>query len=132
MPENKQLIPVKQDDVDRVAALHPKVTERQRQLVETLLHEGLSITAAAERIGANRSWASTTLSKQHVKDYAVELAGTVMGSHALRALATMGDLLTAKSQFVRLEAARDLMDRAGMRAPDTSGPVRKVTVSFEL
>lgn len=46
---------------------------------------------------------------------------TVMqvGAHLPKALATVIGLSgTAKSEYVRLEASKDLLDRAGLRAPD--------------
>jgi len=42
-----------------------------------------------------------------------------IGAAAPRALATITTLSSeAKSDYVRLEASRDLLDRAGLRAPD--------------
>jgi phage terminase small subunit len=47
-------------------------------------------------------------------------AGTVqaLAAHAPVALATMTSLLGARSEFVRQQAASDLLDRAGMKPPE--------------
>lgn len=111
---------------------HSKVTPRQAELVATLVHEGCTITVAAERIGANRSWASTALKKQHVQDYMLELARSVLGTHSVRALATMGDLLDAKSGYLRFEAARDLMDRAGLSRESEAPSAPPVNIQINL
>ena len=92
---------------------HDRITDKQHELVVTILQSGCTITEACNRIDANRSWASSTLSKQHVSDYMRDLAISAIGVHALRATATMGSLLNAKSEKVRQEAAKDLLDRAG-------------------
>jgi hypothetical protein len=58
-----------------------------------------------------------------------------LGIHAVSALHTVAQLVTsAQSEYVRLEAARDLMDRAGFRPPDRQQLQidGQLTVSIEL
>lgn len=112
-------IPVSDERIDAVRQLHPKVTDRQAELVETLLQQGCTITAAAYTIGAARTWAVTSLKKQHVQAYAMDLAQATMVGYALRAVKTAGALLESKDDRVRATMARDIMDRAGMRAQTT-------------
>ena len=112
---------------------HEKVTDRQADLVDTLLQTGSTITKAAEDIGANRTWAVSTLKKQHVRAYARDMADVMLGGHALRALATMGDLLNAKSAYLRKEAATDLLDRYGLGREDgvISAPPVQVNIRID-
>ena len=116
-----------------VRAKHEKVTDRQADLVDTLLQTGSTITKAAEDIGANRTWAVSTLKKQHVRAYARDMADVMLGGHALRALATMGDLLNAKSAYLRKEAATDLLDRYGLGREDKviSAPPVQVNIRID-
>ena len=116
-----------------VRAKHEKVTDRQADLVDTLLQTGSTITKAAEDIGANRTWAVSTLKKQHVRAYARDMADVMLGGHALRALATMGDLLNAKSAYLRKEAATDLLDRDGLGREDgvISAPPVQVNIRID-
>ena len=116
-----------------VRAKHEKVTDTQADLVDTLLQTGSTITKAAEDIGANRTWAVSTLKKQHVRAYARDMADVMLGGHALRALATMGDLLNAKSAYLRKEAATDLLDRYGLGREDgvISAPPVQVNIRID-
>ena len=111
---------------------HKQVTEAQAELVHAMLHDGCNPTEASKRLGRNKSWAYNTLTKQHVIEYRQQLAMMTLGWDATQAMATMRELLTSKSQYVRLEAARDLMDRAGFRNDVVSGPSTAVQINFNL
>ena len=80
-----------------------------------------------------RTWAVSTLKKQHVRAYARDMADVMLGGHALRALATMGDLLNAKSAYLRKEAATDLLDRYGLGREDgvISAPPVQVNIRID-
>lgn len=115
-----------EDEAKSLRDKHHRITDKQHELVATMLQDGCTITEAANRMGSDRSWASKTLNKQHVMEYMRDLAMNAIGAHALRATHTMTKLLDAKSEKVRQEAAKDLMDRAGLgvseaeRAPPLS------------
>ena len=70
--------------------------------------------------------------KQHVIEYRQQLAMMTLGWDATQAMATMRELLTSKSQYVRLEAARDLMDRAGFRQDTVRTPSTAVQINFNV
>jgi hypothetical protein len=110
---------VPMDDINKhsptVRATQPNMTDAQADLVHMILHDGCNPTQAAEKLGRNKAWAYTTLKKQHVIEYRQQLAMMTLGWDATQAMATMRELLESKSQHVRLEAAKDLMDRAGFR-----------------
>tara|TARA_R110000822_G_scaffold52521_1_gene136034 strand:- start:257 stop:688 length:432 start_codon:yes stop_codon:yes gene_type:complete len=111
---------------------HTKITEAQADLVHAMLHDGCNPTEASVRLGRNKAWAYITLNKPHVIEYRQQLAMSCLGWDATQALATMRDLLTSKSAHVRLEASRDLMDRAGFRvdAPRTANTA--VQINFNV
>ncbi len=124
------------DDIDKHAptarANNEEVTDAQAELVHMILHNGCNPTTAAERLGRNKSWAYNTLNKQHVIDYRQQLAMMTLGWDATQAMATMRELLGSNSQYVRLEAARDLMDRAGFRNDAPKTPSTAVQINFNV
>tara|TARA_B100000945_G_scaffold113795_1_gene90149 strand:- start:4945 stop:5373 length:429 start_codon:yes stop_codon:yes gene_type:complete len=111
---------------------HSTVTEAQAELVHAMLHDGCNPTEGAKRLGRNKAWAYKTLNKPHVIEYRQQLAMMTLGWDSTQALATMRELLNSKSAHVRLEASRDLMDRAGLRvdAPKTSNTA--VEINFNV
>jgi len=127
---------VPMQDIDKHAPTlrtqHNKVTDAQAEIVHMILHDGCNPKTAAERLGRNKAWAYNTLNKQHVIDYRQELATKTLGWSATQAMATMTELLASKSQHVRLEAARDLMDRAGFRQDTNNTPSTAVQINFNV
>ena len=126
---------VPMDEIEKTAqtlkSTNP-ITEAQADLVHAMLHDGCNPTEASKRLGRNKAWAYKTLNKQHVIEYRQQLAMMTLGWDATQAMATMRDLLSAKSSYIRLEASKDLMDRAGLRvdAPKVSG--NTVSINFNL
>lgn len=127
---------VPMDDIEKhsptLRAAHSKVTDAQADLVHMILHDGCNPTQAAEKLGRNKAWAYNSLNKQHVIEYRQELAMRTLGWDATQAMATMRNLLQSNSQHVRLEAARDLMDRAGFRNDAPRGPSTAVQINFNV
>ena len=111
---------------------HSKVTEAQADLVHAMLHDGCNPTEGAKRLGRNKAWAYITLNKPHVVEYRQQLAMSCLGWDATQALATMRDLLRSKSAHVRLEASRDLMDRAGLRVDAPKVANTAVQINFNV
>jgi len=100
---------------------HPRITDRQHELICTMLQEPGTVMDAAGRIGADPSWCYTTLRKPWVVAYSTELARQTLHGHALTALAVQGQLLHAKSDWLKHEVAKDILDRSGFRV-QTEGP----------
>ena len=127
---------VPMQDIDKHAPTlrtqHNKVTDAQAEIVHMILHDGCNPTEAAERLGRNKAWAYNTLRKQHVIEYRQQLAMMTLGWDATQAMATMRELLGSKSQYVRLEAAKDLMDRAGFRQDVVRTPSTAVQINFNV
>lgn len=93
---------------ETLRAEHPKVTDRQAELVDALCQTQGNVTKAAELIGAERAWASKSLRKPHVLAYVDALTKAERVVLRLRADATLAGLLGEKSGWLRLEAAREL------------------------
>ena len=100
------------------------LTERQTALVELLVANGGLIKEAAQAAGyadgeSGRVSAYKALALPHVQAYMMQRVRDELGSRATLALNTVTSLArTAKSEYVQLEASKDLLDRAGLKAPE--------------
>ena len=100
------------------------ITAKQRALVDTLVANGCSIKEASSLAGyasgeAGRVTASKTLRLPHVQQYMMQRIGETMGVSATLASAKLVQLARgAKSEYVQLEASKDILDRAGFKAPE--------------
>ena len=101
-----------------------KITEKQKKLVDTLVAKGCSIKQASEDAGyakgeSGRVTASKALKIPHVQQYMMQAIAESMGINATKALNKIVQLSSnAKSEYVSLEASKDILDRAGFKAPD--------------
>ena len=103
------------------------LTDKQKALVDTIVATGCSIKDAAEKAGysangskeAGRISASRTLRLPKVQTYMQQVVAQSLGLGAVSASRKMIELSSgARSEYVQLEASRDILDRVGMRAPD--------------
>ena len=103
------------------------LTEKQRNLVDTIVATGCSITEAAKTAGYStnvskdsaRVSASRTLRLPKVQQYMQQRVAQTLGLGAVSASKRLIELSTgARSEYVQLEATRDILDRVGLRAPD--------------
>ena len=101
-----------------------KITEKQKKLVDTLVAKGCSIKQASEEAGyakgeSGRVTASKALKPPHVQQYMMQTISDSMSLNATKALNKIVALSSnAKSEYVSLEASKDILDRAGFKAPD--------------
>ena len=104
-----------------------EITEKQKSLVDTIVAKGCSIKEAAEKAGystkgspeAGRVSASRTLRLPKVQSYMQSRIAQTLGLGAVSASKRLIDLSSgARSEYVQLEASRDILDRVGLRAPD--------------
>jgi len=101
-----------------------KLTDKQIKLVDTLVATGCSITEASKVAGyakgeAGRVTASKALKTPHVQDYMMKCIAESIGMNATIASSKLMKLASnAKSEYVQLEASKDILDRAGFKAPD--------------
>jgi Phage terminase, small subunit len=103
------------------------LTDKQKQLVDTIVASGCSIKEAAEKAGystkgskeAGRVSASRTLRLPKVQQYMQQRVAQTLGLGAVSASKRLIELSTgARSEYVQLEASRDILDRVGLKAPD--------------
>jgi len=81
--------------------------------------------AALDKIGRSQSWLATLPNKAELETLAQELKGdrltqaSIMLQHAtIKAVSVMVDDLDSKDRKLRQAAAKDILDRVGLRAPD--------------
>ena len=101
-----------------------ELTDKQRKLVDTIVATGCTITEAAKTAGystgdGGRVTASRTLRIPKVQNYMMKQIANTVGLGAIHASRKMVDLSqNARSEYVQLEASKDILDRVGIRAPD--------------
>jgi len=100
------------------------LTPKQTALVEHLVANGGTIMDAAQAAGysvgeSGRVSASKALALPHVQAYMMQRVREELGVKATHALHRVVHLSSsAKSEYVQLEASKDIMDRAGLKAPE--------------
>ena len=109
-----------------MADIATKLTDKQIALVDTLVAEGCTLTKAASLAGyaageSGRVSASRAMKQPHVQQYMAQRMQEEFGLTATLAAGTIRRLATsAKSEYVQLEASKDLLDRAGYKPIDRS------------
>ena len=104
--------------------LTKELTPRQILLVDTLVATGSTITEASQIAGyakgdSGRVSASKALRTHKVQQYMQSLVMNSIGLNATKASIRLMQLSeSAKSEYVQLEASKDILDRAGYKAPD--------------
>tara|TARA_R110002020_G_scaffold188919_3_gene387776 strand:- start:2636 stop:3028 length:393 start_codon:yes stop_codon:yes gene_type:complete len=117
-----------------------KLTEKQKKLVDTLVANGGSVKDASQVAGyskgeSGRVSATRALKTPHVQQYMMQSISESMGLNATKALNKIVSLSSnAKSEYVSLEASKDILDRAGFKAPDKvmHSHVGNVNVKIDL
>jgi hypothetical protein len=94
------------------------LTARQRALVDVLVGTGVTITRAAQDVGMTREAASRALRKDHVAAYYRERMCQALMTGAPQALQRLLSLLDAGSEYVQLEASKQILDRSGFGKAD--------------
>lgn len=101
-----------------------KLTPKQTRLVDTLVATGCSIRQAATAAGyaegeSGRVSASKTIRLPHVQQYMMSRIQDQLGLNATIAASKVMNLAQgARSEHVQLEAAKDILDRAGFKPID--------------
>ena len=103
-----------------------KLTKKQTCLVDTLVATGCTLREAATEAGyangeSGRVTASKTIRLPHVQSYMMQRVNEQLGMNATVAAARVMNLATgARSEYVQLEASKDILDRAGFKPIDRS------------
>ena len=104
--------------------IQEELTAKQILLVDTLVATGCSIKEASQIAGyamgeSGRVSASKALRTHKVQAYMQSLVMNSIGLNATKASVRLMQLSdSAKSEYVQLEASKDILDRAGYKAPD--------------
>lgn len=117
-----------------------KLTQKQMALVDTLVATGCSIKQAAHEAGyaqgeSGRVTATKTLRLPHVQSYMMQRVTETLGLNATFAASKLLNLARgAKSEYVQLEASKDILDRAGFKPVDKSQHLvaGEIKVSIDL
>jgi hypothetical protein len=109
----------------KVATADSPLSPLQQRFVEAMLSNGGNGTQAVIAAGSSTkypaSYASQLLRKPHVrKALQLEAVETLRTRMLIKALAQMDKLIEADSESVAFHASKDVMDRAGFRAPERS------------
>ena len=100
------------------------LTAKQRSLVDTLVATGCTITEASQVAGyakgeSGRVSASKALKRPAVQAYMMQQVSESIGLNATKASHKLLTLSQgARSEYVQLEASKDILDRAGFKAPE--------------
>lgn len=97
-----------------------ELTDKQQAFVSYYVASGGKVGIAATKAGyATRNEGSRLLRDPKIIKLIQEKMMDAIGVQAVSALGTVVKLArSARSDYVRLEAARDLLDRAGYKPPD--------------
>ena len=94
--------------------------------MDTLVATGCTLREAATEAGyaegeSGRVTASKTIRLPHVQSYMMQRVNEQLGMNATVAAARVMNLATgARSEYVQLEASKDILDRAGFKPIDRS------------
>lgn len=133
----------KQKALSRMTAeeLGSELTEKQRALVDCLVTTGCSVQEAARAAGYSpngsddsvRALGYQTLRKEHVQSYLFRRMTDELNVLGVGALGTLSYLSkSAKSDYVKLEASKDILNRMGLVQADKTSSVPKVEIVFDL
>lgn len=106
-----------------LVTLAQEMTSKQKALVDNLLSQDMTQKEAAILAGYAEGSAHVSASRvlrlPHVQAYIEEAAKQAIRGHSLNAIGVVARLsTTAKSDFVKLSAAQDILDRSGLKAPE--------------
>ena len=114
------------------------LTTRQQAFIDNLLTNGGTATQCAIKAGYSKKSAkveaSRLLKNSKVLHILHQRAKKVLGVRAITALQTVSNLSqNANSEYVRLEASKDLLDRAGLREEtDSTQQLNNIQVNIDL
>ena len=115
-----------------------KLTKKQMTLVDTIVAFGCSVKEASAKSGyaegeSGRVTASKTLRLPHVQEYMQQVVRQSIGINATIASKRVLDLAqSAKSEYVQLEASKDILDRAGYKPVEKSMSLVQGNISVSI
>ena len=109
---------------------HPLVNDFQAEVVRLIVHLGWNTPKIAAHMQCDVQRVRYAMEKAHVCAYRQELAMLAVGWDAVLAQHCLSQLLRAKSDYIRLEAAKDLTARAGLSMNRAAQPAVAVQLNF--
>ena len=104
----------------------PRISPAMEDALEAFVNTECTITDAAEDAGLTREHLSKSLRKPHIQDFVMQLLRAKLVQHGAKAVEALSRNLNAKSGYVQVMAASQLLDRAGMDAKTAQGLHRDV------
>ena len=113
----------KLQDMNKTTSLAQDIPPTAKVLVDRLVSTGCTIKEASKVAGykgnSARVSASKMLHKPEVQKYMMARIQQTIGISSAKAVNKLMSLSAgAKSEYVQLEASKDILDRAGFKAPD--------------
>ena len=109
-----------------------RISKKLKHAIKLVVVNGLTQRAAAQKAGIREETLSRALKRPHVMRYRDELIISQIKELAGEGLGKLGDLIrNARSEKVRLEAIKDVLDRAGY-GPERSSTGVAVQVNISL
>lgn len=94
------------------------LSKKKREAIQLLAETDLSYSEIAQRLGIHRNtlllWRQNKTFLNQVKEY----SGKMLNEASLKASKTMIELLQAKSELVRFQAAKEILDKNEMTQKD--------------
>lgn len=117
---------------DLVGRATGRISARLRKAVERVA-EGKNITEAAKLTGMHRNALSQALMRPHVSDLLEKLVRVKLATSAGKAVTRIDTLIDgAKSEYVRLEAAKAILDRSGYVGTERASLGGDVVIEIKL
>ena len=113
--------------MSELSTKNDELTDKQKRLVDTIVTTGCTITEASKIAGYStrtsnesaRVSASRTLRIPKVQRYMMECVSRTIGLGAVTASNKLIHLADkARSEYVQLEASKEILDRVGLRTPE--------------
>ena len=113
-----------------LANARQELTDKQKLIADSHLdNPRLNMTEIADMIGVTKQRVSQVMSKQHVREYILANVHSALLNSASEAMLTQRSLLSSKSDYIRHQAASDILDRNEI---GNSNEIRTQTVNVKI
>lgn len=113
----------------------PRISAKLEAALEAFVTSDMTIAKAAETAGLSREHFSRSLRKPHVQERVVQMLRSQLVLHGAKAVESLSRNLNARSEYVQVMAASQLLDRAGFSSKNALGLHRQagdVTIHIDL
>ena len=108
-------------------------TPLQQSVIDKMVDDRLTISEVAKCLNKHIQTVSRIVHLPKIQDELLKRVGQKRGIAALLGYNTVSTLAeNAKSEYVRLEAGKDLLDRSGFKAPDRVQIEGEVSINIDL